>query len=69
MARVREHKDKAIPGFTARYNFDTLVHYEGFSHPLTAIKREKKSKAGFGKKIETHLGIESRLGGPEQRMG
>jgi putative endonuclease len=28
MARVRQHKDKVTSGFTARYNFDTLVHYE-----------------------------------------
>ena len=44
IARVREHQDKVNEGFTARYNFDVLVYYEEFSHPLTAIKREKEIK-------------------------
>ena len=50
IARVRQHKDKFNPGFTARYNFDKLVHYEGFSHPLTAIKREKEIKGWLREK-------------------
>lgn len=50
MARVRQHKDKVMPGFTARYNFDTLVHYEEFSHPLIAIKREKEIKGWLREK-------------------
>ncbi len=48
--RVREHKDKVNPGFTGRYNFDILVHYEEFSHPLTAIKREKQIKGWLREK-------------------
>ena len=26
--RVWQHKNKAIPGFTARYDVDRLLHYE-----------------------------------------
>lgn len=42
--RVREHKQKSIPGFTAKYNVTQLVYFEETSHPQAAIEREKQLK-------------------------
>ncbi len=39
--RVWEHKNKAIPGFTAKYNIHMLVHYEHFEDYMMAAHREK----------------------------
>jgi putative endonuclease len=40
----REHKSKAVPGFTARYNVDRLVWFECYDDPINAIEREKELK-------------------------
>ena len=42
--RVWQHKCKLIPGFTARYNVDRLVHCEQTADALAAIAREKQIK-------------------------
>jgi putative endonuclease len=42
--RVYEHKEKLVPGFTRRYNIDSLIYYETFSDSLSAIAREKQLK-------------------------
>jgi putative endonuclease len=42
--RVWEHKNKAVKGFTCRYDIDKLVYYEIFGDPENAIKREKRLK-------------------------
>lgn len=43
--RVYEHKMKIDPkSFTARYNCNKLVYYEGFDEIKEAIKREKQIK-------------------------
>lgn len=42
--RVYEHKQKNIPGFTARYNVTRLVYFEETGNPLAAIAREKEIK-------------------------
>ena len=42
--RVSEHKTKAIPGFTSRYNIDRLVWYESTNSAIDAIEREKQLK-------------------------
>jgi len=42
--RVRQHKNKLIPGFTSRYNLTSLVYYEHFFYPDAAINREKEIK-------------------------
>jgi putative endonuclease len=42
--RIWQHKQKAIPGFTARYNIDRLVHAEETGDALAAIAREKQIK-------------------------
>ena len=44
LRRVAEHKQKLIPGFTARYNITRLVYYEETSDVTSAIAREKQIK-------------------------
>jgi putative endonuclease len=42
--RVFEHKQDAVPGFTKRYGVHTLVYFEAFDDPVSAIAREKAMK-------------------------
>lgn len=42
--RVWEHKEKAVPGFTAKYDVDRLVWYEPHQDWESAIRREKQIK-------------------------
>ncbi|MBI3742705.1 MAG: GIY-YIG nuclease family protein [Chloroflexi bacterium] len=42
--RVAQHKEGAIPGFTARYGLDRLVYFEEFDSVREAIAREKQLK-------------------------
>jgi putative endonuclease len=42
--RVYEHKNKLIPGFTARYNVTLLVYFEETCDVKSAIAREKQIK-------------------------
>jgi putative endonuclease len=42
--RVYQHKQKQIPGFTAKYNITQLVYYEDTGDVLAAITREKTIK-------------------------
>jgi putative endonuclease len=49
-ARVYQHKQKLMRGFTARYNVRKLVYFEVFADPYTAITREKQIKAGSRQK-------------------
>jgi putative endonuclease len=42
--RVYEHKNKEIPGFTAKYGLDTLVYFECGEDVYSAITREKQIK-------------------------
>ena len=42
--QVREHKEKRVGGFTARYNVDKLVYYEETNDVRIAIAREKELK-------------------------
>ena len=42
--RIWEHKNKAIEGFTQKYNVDKLVYFEQYRDPENAIKREKRLK-------------------------
>lgn len=48
--RVWEHKEKAVAGFTKRYNITKLVYYETCGDALGAIGREKQIKAGSRRK-------------------
>ena len=51
--RVSEHRKKLNPSsFTARYNLNILVYYEGFQRIEEAIAREKQIKSGSRAKKE-----------------
>jgi putative endonuclease len=43
--RVWQHKTKALPGFTKRYNCDQLVYYEIYEDVNQAIERETQIKS------------------------
>ncbi|NUM51691.1 MAG: GIY-YIG nuclease family protein [Flavobacteriales bacterium] len=50
-ARVYEHKIRVYKkSFTAKYNIDKLVYFEGFTSIDEAIGREKQIKAGSRQK-------------------
>ena len=42
--RVYEHRIKAVPGFTSKYNISRLVWFEIYDDPTNAIAREKELK-------------------------
>ena len=42
--RVWEHKNKVVPGFTAKYNVHMLVYYEVHATYVEAARREKRFK-------------------------
>ena len=42
--RIYEHRTKAVPGFTSRYNITRLVWLETYDDPISAISREKQLK-------------------------
>ena len=42
--RVLLHRQKLVPGFTARYNITRLVYYESGGDVRAAIHREKQIK-------------------------
>jgi putative endonuclease len=42
--RIRQHKQKEVDGFTARYGVDKLVYYEACESAESAIQREKQLK-------------------------
>jgi putative endonuclease len=43
--RVSAHKEKAFPGFSAKYGLDCLVWYEHHPDMAAAIQRETRLKA------------------------
>jgi putative endonuclease len=45
-ARVYQHREKLLPGFTSRYNVWKLVYFEIGYDAAGAIAREKQLKAG-----------------------
>jgi putative endonuclease len=47
---VWEHKNKAVKGFTKRYNVNKLVYFEEFGSNEEATLREKQVKSGSRKK-------------------
>ncbi|MDP1602545.1 MAG: GIY-YIG nuclease family protein [Legionella sp.] len=42
--RVWEHKNKFVPGFTAKYNVNQLVYYEVLNDIQLAAARERRLK-------------------------
>jgi len=49
-ARVYQHREKLLPGFTNRYNVFKLVYYEVGTDATSVIAREKQIKAGSRQK-------------------
>jgi putative endonuclease len=49
-ARIFQHREKLLPGFTNRYNTSKLVYYEAGYGAAGAIAREKQIKAGSRRK-------------------
>ena len=47
--RIEEHKTSIGSRFTAKYNASSLVYYEEYQDPESAITREKQIKAGSRK--------------------
>ena len=45
-ARVWQHRNDVVPGFTSQYGVHTLVWYEVHACMLAAIAREKQLKSG-----------------------
>jgi putative endonuclease len=43
-ARVFQHKNKEVPGFTERYNVNKLVYFEETDDVAAGIEREKQIK-------------------------
>jgi putative endonuclease len=50
IARVWQHKNNAVPGFTQRYRIHHLVWYQTSESMESAILREKQLKAGSRQK-------------------
>lgn len=48
--RMYEHKNKLNPGFTAKYNVDSLVYFEEVENEMAAKKREKQIKGWLREK-------------------
>jgi putative endonuclease len=48
--RVFEHKNKLLPGFTAKYNITRLVYFEETNNVQAALAREKQIKGWLRKK-------------------
>ena len=52
--RVRQHKQRPVPGFTRRCNITRLVHYEETGDVRAAIAREKQIK-GWSRRKKVEL--------------
>ena len=48
--RVYEHRNKAVDGFTKKYNVDKLVYYDDARDVRDAIAREKQIKGWVRRK-------------------
>jgi putative endonuclease len=56
--RIREHREKKVPGFTEKYNVTKLVWFEAHGRATSAIAREKQIKGwSRAKKIALIEGI------------
>jgi putative endonuclease len=44
LGRIWQHKNKVMPGFTARHDCDRLVYFELFDNAEAAIQRERRLK-------------------------
>jgi putative endonuclease len=53
--RVYQHKNKLLPGFTAKYNITRLVYFEETNDVQSALAREKQIKGWLRKKKVTFI--------------
>ena len=44
LSRVSQHKNDVVDGFTNKYQVHTLVYFEEYNDPESAIIREKRLK-------------------------
>ena len=44
LARIHQHRESLIKGFTSSYGVTRLVHFERFDDMISAITREKQLK-------------------------
>jgi putative endonuclease len=49
-ARIYQHKNAHVHGFSSHYNCKILVYYELHENMINAIEREKQIKGGSRKK-------------------
>ncbi len=52
--RLFEHKNKLVPGFSAKYNITKLMCYQQFNDIIQAIEAEKRIK-GWGRQKKLNL--------------
>lgn len=52
--RLHEHRNRLVPGFTAKYNVNLLLYYDSFRYINDAIAREKEIK-GWRKEKKVNL--------------
>ena len=57
--RTAEHKQKLVPGFTAKYNVNRLVYFETTADVRSAIAREKQLKGWLRSKKLTLIEVEN----------
>jgi putative endonuclease len=68
--RLEEHKQKLVPGFTAKYNINRLVYFEVFEDVRNAIDCEKKIKSWTrAKRVSLVESKKSEVGRFEPRLG
>ena len=52
-ARVYQHREKLLPGFTNRYNVSKLVYYEGDTVRPGRLRGKSRSRQAHGRKRST----------------
>ena len=52
--RIAQHKNQAVPGFTAKYKVHKLIYYERFDRIEDAIAREKQIKGSAPRQNSGH---------------
>ncbi len=67
--RAWQHRGKATPGFTSRYNVVKRVYYETFEDVRDAIAREKQIKGGSEEEGRPGQQHEQRVARPMRGVG
>jgi putative endonuclease len=70
VARVRQHQNHTLGGFTEKYEVTRLLYYQVYGRAADAIRREKQLKGWRREKKITLIGEdESAMGGSQLRVG